>query len=228
MRISGGTLSTPPSPTPFDTVIAALGGSIDIENDTGNPVSNTTITSANGGVLAVDSGVARLRGVSITTTATAALDPAAGAFRSASIRLLGSNTIVNTGGGGAFGAGDAASARSDDGSASGFPSGANLLTGSVTVANGGFMRLVDTNPGSTLTGNITVANNGLLELQSERGVITGNIVVVGPGTFIAAAAPINFTGTLICLKNASPFGPINPVLVGIPGVFNPPLSGCTP
>jgi hypothetical protein len=228
MRITGGTLSTPMTATPFDTVIAAFGGTVDIENDTGNPVSNTTITSASGGVLAVDSGAARLRGVTITTSATPVRDPAVGAFRSASVRLQGNNTIVNTGGGGALAAGDAGSARTDDGSASAFPSGPNQLTGSVSATNGGFVRLVDSNSGSTLTGNITIANNGLLELQTERGTITGNITLVGPGTLIAAQAPINFTGTLTCFKNSSPFGPVNPVIVGVPAVFNPPLVGCTP
>lgn len=228
MRITGGTLSTPATPTPPDTVIAAFGGTVDIENDTGNPVSNTTITSANGGVLAVDSGAARLRGVSITTTATSQQNPAAGAFRGASIRLQGNNTILNTGNGTALSAGDAGSARTDDGSGSGFTSGANQLKGSVTAVNGGFVRLVDTNTASSLAGNITIANNGLLELQTDRGVIAGNITLIGPGTLIAAQAPINFTGTLTCLKNSTPLGLVNPVLVGVPFVFNPPTVGCTP
>jgi hypothetical protein len=228
VRITGGTLSTPATPTPPDTIIATLGGSVDIENDSGNPVSNTTITSANGGVLASDSGVARLRSVTITTTATSQQNPAAGAFRGASIRLQGANTLINTGNGTALSVGDAGSARTDDGSASGFTSGANQLTGNVSVANGGFMRLVDSNTASTLTGNITIANNGLLELQTERGTITGNINLVGPGTLIAAQAPINFAGTLFCFKNGTLLGPVNPVLLGVPAVFNPPTVGCTP
>jgi hypothetical protein len=228
MRINGGTLSTPATAPPFDTVIATFGGTVDIENDTANPVGNTTIISANGGVLALDSGAVRLRGVTVTTTAGTQQDPAVGAFRGASIRLQGNNTIINTGGGSALSAGDAGSAHTDDGSGSGFTSGANQLTGAVSAVNGGFMRLVDTNPNSTLVGNITIANNGLLELQNERGSITGNINLVGPGTLIAAQAPINFSGTLFCFKNGSPFGPINPTIVGVPAVFNPPQVGCTP
>jgi hypothetical protein len=228
LRITGGTLSTPATATPPDTIIATFGGTVVIENDTGNPVSNTTISSANGGVLALDSGVVRLRGVTVTTTAGPQQDPAVGAFRGASIRLQGNNTIINTGGGSALSAGDAGSARTDDGSGSGFTSGANRLTGTVSVANGGFMRLVDTNPNSTLAGNITIANSGVLELQNERGSITGNINLVGPGTLIAAQAPINFSGTLFCFKNGSPLGLINPTIVGVPAVFNPPQVGCTP
>jgi hypothetical protein len=228
MRITGGTLSTPATTPPPDTIIAAFGGAVDIENDTGNPVSNTTITGANGGVLAIDGGSARLRGVSITTSATAQQNPAAGAFRSGSIRLQGANSVVNTGNGTALTAGDTGSARTDDGSASGFTSGANQLKGLVSALNGGFVRLVDSNAESTLTGNITIANNGLLELQTERGTITGNITLIGPGTLIAAQAPINFTGTLTCLKNGTLLGPVNPVLLGVPAIFNPPTVGCTP
>src|SRR5713101_2997428 len=153
MRITGGSLSapTPASGTPADVVIAAFGGAIDIENDTGNPISNTTITGGSGGVIALDSGAARLRGVSITTSGGSNLDPSAGAFRSASIRLQGANTIANVntlGGGFAVEIGDSASLRVDDGSGSGFPSGSNVITGPWQVFDAGQARIADAGLGS--------------------------------------------------------------------------------
>src|SRR6266851_4210192 len=161
MRITGGSLSapTPASGTPADVVIAAFGGAIDIENDTGNPISNTTITGGSGGVIALDSGAARLRGVSITTSGGSNLDPSAGAFRSASIRLQGANTIANVntlGGGFAVEIGDSASLRVDDGSGSGFPSGSNVITGPWQVFDAGQARIADAGLGSSITGSIGV------------------------------------------------------------------------
>jgi hypothetical protein len=227
MRITGGSLSTPASTPLFDTVVAAFGGTVDIENDTGNPIGNTTITSAFGGVLAVDSGAARLRGVTVTTSATASQDPAVGAFRGASVRLQGNNTIINTGKGTALAAGDAGSVHTDDGTTSAFPSGPNQFNGAVSTTNGGFLRIDDTNAGSSITGNITVAQTGTLALQVAPA-ITGNITVIGPSTLVAAPGPFGFTGTLICVKNGSLLGPINPVIIGVPGIFNPPTQNCTP
>lgn len=227
MRITGSTLSTPATTPLFDTVIAAFGGTVDIENDSGNPIGNTTITSAFGGVLAVDSGAARLRGVTITTSATASQDPAVGAFRGASVRLQGNNTIINTGKGTALAAGDAGSVHTDDGTTSTFPSGPNKFTGAVSSTNGGFLRIDDTNAGSSITGNITVAQTGTLALQVAPA-ITGNITVIGPSTLVTAPGPFGFTGTLICVKNGSLLGPINPVIIGVPGIFNPPTQNCTP
>ena len=219
MRITGGSLSapTPASGTPFDAVLATLGGTVDIENDTGSPLGNTTITGGNGGVLALDSGAARLRGVSITTSAGSTLDPAVGAFRSGSLRLQGANTILNTGHGAALSVGDAASARIDDGSASGFTSGANLLSGAVGVFNAGFLRIADANPGSSITGNFTVSVNSLLALQ--RGTIAGDISVFGPSTLSAGPGPVNFSGTIHCINN--------PSALFAPTVFNPPAA-CSP
>lgn len=227
LRITGGVLSTPATLPLFDTVVAAFGGTVDILNDTGNPAGNTTINSAFGGVLAVDSGAARLRGVTITTSANATQDPAVGAFRTASIRLQGDNTIISTGGGTALSAGDAGSVRTDDGTSVALPSGANQFKGNVSVTNGGFMRIDDVNPASSITGNITVAQTGTLALQVAPA-ITGNITVIGPSTLVAAPGPFGFSGTLICFKNGSLLGPINPVIIGVPGVFNPPTQNCTP
>ncbi|HEX9491183.1 MAG TPA: right-handed parallel beta-helix repeat-containing protein [Stellaceae bacterium] len=224
-RISGGTLSAPipASGTPADVVIASFGGSVDIENDSGNAISNTTISGGSGGVIALDSGAARLRGVSITTSGGSNLDPSVGAFRSASIRLQGANTIANVntlGGGFAVEIGDSASLRVDDGSGSGFPSGSNVITGPWQVFDAGQARIADAGLGSSITGSIGVTINSLLTLQ--RGTLTGDILVASASTLFALGGPIKYTGTITCRGGGH-------IFINLPNPFNPPQGPvCSP
>jgi hypothetical protein len=220
MLIIGGSLS---APAPLDVILAAFGGTIDIENDTGNPLGNTTVSGASGGVLATDSGVARLRGVNVTTTGGINANPAVGAFRSASVRLQGANTIANVntlGGGFAVEIGDSASLRVDDGSASGFTSGSNVITGPWQVFDAGQARIADAGAGSSITGTISVTISSLLTLQ--RGTLAGNINVATASTLFALGGPINYTGTISCK--------VGHVVINLPNPFNPPpavvSTGC--
>jgi len=220
MRITGGSLS---APAPLDVIIAAFGGAIDIENDTGNPLGNTTVTGASGGVLAVDSGVARLRGVTVTTTGGSNANAAVGAFRSASLRLQGANTIANVNtlnNGVAVQIGDSASLRVDDGSASGFTSGSNVITGPLQIFDLSSARIADAGAGSNITGSIGVTINSLLTLQ--RGTLTGDILVASASTLFALGGPIKYTGTITCRGGGH-------IFINLPNPFNPPQGPvCSP
>jgi hypothetical protein len=210
LRITGGTLT---APAPIDVIIATLSGSVDIENDTGNPVGNTSVSGGAGGVLATDAGSARLRGASVTSTGGPAANPAVGAFRTGSMRVLGANTIANTGTGSAVLVGDGGSLRIDDGSATGFPSAANVITGPWQIFDLSQARIADAGPGSSITGSISVTINSLLTLQ--RGTITGDILIASASTiFSLGGGPINYTGTITC-RGGNAF-------TNLPNPFNPP------
>ena len=223
MRITGGTYS---APAPLDVIIAAFGGTIDMENDTGNPLGNTTVSGASGGVLASDSGVARLRGVTVTSTGSAAANPAVGAFRSASLRLQGANTITNVntlGNGFAVEIGDSGTLRIDDGSASGFTSGANVITGPWQIFDMSQARIADAGVGSSITGSIGVTINSLLTLQ--RGTLSGNILVASASTLFTLGGPFSYTGMVTCRGGnifINPPNPFNPSPVCQPLIPPPP------
>ena len=205
--INGGTFSvpTPSVGIASDVITATLGGTIDIQNASGNGVGTitgtTTVTGSAGGVVASDSGTVRLRSVTVTTSGGRNVDPAVGAFRGASVHLEGANTIRNTNtqnAGFALNVADSAVLRLDD--ATGFPSAPNQISGAIGVFDLSSMRIADFNPASSIAGSFTVSINGLLVLQ-RANIVSGDISVFGPSTLNAAPGPIGFNGTLHCFNS---------------------------
>jgi hypothetical protein len=206
--IVGGSFSVPTAAA--DVILATLGGSVDIQNLSGNGVGTitgtTTVTGPGGGVIASDSGTVRVRSATVITSGGRNLDPAVGAFRGGSAHVEGANTIQNTnvaGAGWAIEIADNATLRVDD--TSGFPSAPNQISGAVGLFALSSMRIADLNAASSITGNITVSTASLLSLQAAK--INGNITVFAPSTLVATTAPgaIGFTGTLSCLSVPSVF-----------------------
>jgi hypothetical protein len=230
--INGGTFSvpTPAVGVASDVMLAVLGGSIDIQNASGNGVGTitgtTTVTGSAGGVIAADSGTARVRSATVITSGAKNVDPALGAFRGASLHVEGANTIDNTnstpGGGWALEISDSATLRVDD--TNGFSSAANKISGAVGIFNLSSMRIADFNPASSIAGSFTVSVNSLLSLQ-RANITTGDISVVGPSTLNAGPGPIGFSGTLRCFSSTQ-VNPVAPTLIGVPVPFNPPKVGC--